>query len=144
MSEQALKQDMFISYIGFFNNVAEKGKLLLYKDRLEWTGSTIVNIPINTITSAKLDLSKKHLIIRLDDKLYSKKMYKFTTPSFMNKSVRYKKVMESWRDAINNVCVNVFQSEKIEYDDAPVKYCSGCGQKLKNSANFCGNCGKKV
>jgi len=144
MSEQALKQDMFISYIGFFNNVAEKGKLLLYKDRLEWTGSTIINIPINAITSAKLDLSKKHLVIRLDDKLYSKKKYTFTTPSFMNKSVRYRAVMESWCDAINSVCVNTFQHEQIEYDDISYKYCSNCGKELNATANFCGNCGKKV
>lgn len=144
MVEQVLKEDMFISYIGFLNNVAEKGKLLLYRDRIIWTGSSIVNIPISRIATAKLDLSKKHLIIRLNDKLNNKSKYTFTTPSFMNSSVRYKKQMESWRDTINNICSGMFQFEQIEYADKQSEYCSNCGKNLKRSLNFCSGCGHKV
>jgi hypothetical protein len=144
MVEQVLKEDIFISYIGFLNNVAEKGKLFLYKDKIVWTGSSIINIPINRIVSVKLDLSKKHLIISIDDKHDNKKKYTFTTPSFMNSSVRYKKQMESWRDTINNVCSGIFQLEQIEYIDNPVEYCSNCGKRLKCGMNFCSGCGHKI
>ena len=146
MSEQVLKEDMFISYIGFLNNVAEKGKLRLYTDKIVWAGSSMVTIPVNRIATAKLDLSKKHLVIRLDDKLDNKKKYTFTTPSFMNKSVRYKKQMESWCDAVNNVCFGMSQSKQIENvnDDNPAVFCSNCGKKVKDSANFCGGCGYKI